>query len=191
MKNTPLLQNGFTLIEVAVVVALLTVLALVAMPSYTNYLKKSQVAEGINLATDAKLAVTDYVTENKPLESTWKPPTPNNTVSNINIHLTETTGISSAAQGRLVNNLPAHYPGEIVIVFSPKVAPKRRNELILSPRRADPNKSVNDGHELPLELKYSPMLFITWECNSASPPSTNRGSRGNLEAKYVPADCRT
>ncbi len=188
MRNKPL-QQGFTLIEVAIVVALLTVLALFVVPAYSNYAKRAKVTEGLALAATAKIAVTHYATENIPLTSVWTPPTATDTVMNINIHLTDTTGISSS--NTQLSNLPTRHSGEIVITFSPKIAPPAHNELILSPRQADPSRLSSNGHELPLNLdKHSLDIAITWEWNSATPPALNRGTHGNLDGNLAPADCR-
>ena len=190
MRNKPS-EQGFTLIELAMVVAVLMILALFVFPAYSNYVKKSKVSEGLALASTAKIAVAHHATDNIPLTSVWTPPTANDTVLNIDIHLTDTTGIHSSSIESLAN-LPARHSGEIVIAFSPEIAPAAHNELILSPRQADPSKLSSNGHELPINLALrSPNLAITWECNSANPPKLNQGTHGNLDGKLAPADCRS
>ena len=42
------LKRGFTLVEMMIVVAIIAVLAGVAMPQYTKYVKKSETVEGVN-----------------------------------------------------------------------------------------------------------------------------------------------
>ena len=57
------LQKAFTLIELMIVVAIIGILAAIAIPAYQDYVARSQVSEGLNLATDAKTLVSMYYSD--------------------------------------------------------------------------------------------------------------------------------
>ena len=56
------LQQGFTLIELMIVVAIIGILAAIAIPAYQDYTIRAQVSEGLSLADGAKTAVGEYFT---------------------------------------------------------------------------------------------------------------------------------
>jgi type IV pilus assembly protein PilA len=57
MKKT---QQGFTLIELMIVVAIVGILAAIALPAYQDYTTRSKISEGLTLAEAAKTAVADH-----------------------------------------------------------------------------------------------------------------------------------
>ena len=53
-------QQGFTLIELMIVVAIIGILAAIAIPAYQDYTIRAQVSEGLNLTGACKAAVTEF-----------------------------------------------------------------------------------------------------------------------------------
>ncbi len=163
-------QKGFTLIELMIVVAIIGILAAIAIPAYQDYVIRSQVTEGLTLASAVKASVAEFYAD----RGTW--PTDNGTG-------TGELGFTSPPSGKYVSGITVTN-GTISIVYG--------NE-------ANPNITAADANSLSLKPLVSPNDDVVWLCGNATVDASvaaeaSAESSGtettNLAGKYMPSSCR-
>ena len=153
---------GFTLIEVMVAVAIIGILVALAVPQYQDYIVRSRIAEGVNLSSGAKLAVTEAF------------------ASRGTMPMDEATqGSFTFVPTRSVKLIEVTPAGVIAIDFQNNVAPEGKNTLHFVPTN-DPDASVPK----PIDLsKPSGSAWAGgWSC---------RSTETNLLPQLLPSECRS
>ena len=133
-------QQGFTLIELMIVVAIIGILAAIAIPAYQDYMIRAKVTEGLSLAQAAKLAVEENAQFGTPaanggLAAGWTAPGATTSV----------TSIATAAD-----------TGQITITYS---ATAGAGTIIMVP---------NAPAGTALAAGTVPATNIVWTCNTGS-----------------------
>jgi type IV pilus assembly protein PilA len=57
-------QQGFTLIELMIVVAIIGILAAIAIPAYQDYTQRAQIGEAFSMVSGAKTAIAEFAQTN-------------------------------------------------------------------------------------------------------------------------------
>ena len=166
-------QQGFTLIELMIVVAIIGILAAIAIPAYQDYTIRAQVTEGLNMLGDMKVAAGDF----------WsaRGRTPVGVTANsIGVSATATDHQGSYVTQIAVNGSNGAVDGGFGfdVTFGNKANAKITGKLISL--RATTNAAGS----------------LVWVCGSANPPGNpaladpTATNATDLDPKYMPANCR-
>jgi type IV pilus assembly protein PilA len=160
-------QKGFTLIELMIVIAIIGILAAIAIPAYQNYTIRAQVTEGLSLADGWKTSVSEFYAQNGVF-----PAGSSSTGSATSI------AVAGVTSGKYVSGISIVAGGEVVIAYGGSNA----------------NKAIPATSLLTLNPGLSANNDVVWVCGLATAPTTlatapSGGTATNIPAQYLPASC--
>lgn len=142
-----ILQKGFTLIELMIVVAIIGILAAVALPAYQDYTVRAQVAEGLVAASSLKVGVTELFA--------------NRGMDGIKAYATEVKADLNNIKTDRITDAVIEDSGAIVLTMGMKQLAATKNALAFTPYIN--NKAIaNDNSS----------GTIDWVCNPAKSAKT-------------------
>lgn len=169
MKN----NKGFTLIELMIVVAIIGILSMIALPAYQDYTKRTYVAEGLALASSAKMAVTEtFSTRGK-----WP-------LSNEEAGLPNGNMITGQAVGGIWVSIGAAYNNPLIKIFyNTKVVgydsfPSAQGDVDLSSYKNKITLSLDGDQQ---NITSNTGGSTKWKCLSYST---------DIQSKWLPSNCR-
>ncbi|MCP5159890.1 MAG: pilin [Gammaproteobacteria bacterium] len=158
-------QRGFTLIELMIVVAIIGILAAIAIPAYQDYTIRSQVTEGLNLAAEAKTAISETTADR-------------GAIPNSNLSAGVSTNVSIS--GNYVTSVTVGNSGGITIAYGNKA---NAQNLLNQTLGLYPVRNQAGGLVWVCGNAAAPALTV------ANAPGAGAATT-SVQNKYLPSSCR-
>ena len=133
-------QQGFTLIELMIVVAIIGILAAIAIPAYQDYIIRAKVTEAVSVADMAKTAVSEYFQTNAQTYPTT------NTMAGLSA--------ANSYASKYVNSMTVGADGVITVAINPSAG--TTGNLTLTPGLATGGVSLDWDCAGTIPPKYLP-----------------------------------
>ncbi len=181
-------QQGFTLIELMIVVAIIGILAAVALPAYQDYTIRAKVTEGIVLGSSLKVIVADNAANATPDANggLFAGMATGNAGTPTSCSAAGTCAMQLRAAGSpLTKNVTSitgdTAKGSIAIVYEASLVPAAKNRLELWP---------SSGGAV-LASGTPPTGAIVWTCYAAGKTNIDGATNAaTMLPKFAPAECR-
>ncbi|MES1927714.1 pilin family protein [Salinisphaera dokdonensis CL-ES53] len=113
-------QQGFTLIELMIVVAIVGILAAIAIPQYQNYTQRARMTEAVTAASAAKTAVAETYQTTGTLPADNQAAGLDNTPGNITSEFVESVTVTSGVIAVAVQGTGNTDLNDATLTFTPQ-----------------------------------------------------------------------
>tara|TARA_R110002073_G_scaffold60062_6_gene151003 strand:- start:2335 stop:2856 length:522 start_codon:yes stop_codon:yes gene_type:complete len=165
-------QQGFTLIELMIVIAIVGILAAIALPAYQDYIVRAKVSEAMAVLAESKTTVAEYYASNNQFPA--------------------------AGSGFGINTASRATESDVINEIQVTATPAANSPIYIT---AVVESCIWDGSACTDTISSAPAVFslsgstsgagtMAWTCvpNGGTGGTANGGTA--MDTKYLPANCR-